>query len=314
MKPKVLIFDSEAPFYARELSARLPQAEYLATNDPDEAVMMAPGAKVIIGLAPFIPVPAIAAATGLDWVQALTTGIDNLLTNPDLKGVALTNCSGIHGPQMSELAILSMMALARDFPAILANQNAGLWDRRKQSLLMGKTLCIIGLGAIAETLARVARPFGMQITGVSDGRAEVPGFDRIHRRADLPRAMAEADFTVVLVPYGPATHHIVGPEAIGAMKPGGYLVNLSRGGCVDEDALLAALTEGRIGGASLDVFAQEPLPKESPFWHAPRCIVTPHIGGFSDTYHEQALPVVEARMSEYLSGGVAALTNRLDRE
>lgn len=314
MKPKVLIFDSEAPFYARELAARLPGAEYVATNDPAEAVALAPEAKVIIGLAPFIPAPAIAAAKGLDWVQALTTGIDNLLVNPDLKGVALTNCGGIHGPQMSELAILSMMALARDFPAMLANQQAGIWDRRKQSLLMGKTLCIIGLGAIAETLAKVARPFGMRITGVSDGRAEVPGFDRIHRRADLPTAMAEADFTVVLVPYSPTTHHIIGPEAIGAMKPTGYLVNLSRGGCVDEAALLAALTEGRIGGAALDVFAQEPLPKDSPFWHAPRCIVTPHIGGFSDTYHEQALPVVAERMAEYLSGGVAALTHRLDRE
>lgn len=314
MIPKVLIFDSEAPFYARELAVRCPGAVYLATNDPDEALAMAPDARVIVGLAPFIPRPAMAAARGLEWIQALTTGVDNLLADPDLRGVALTNCGGIHGPQMTELAILSMMALARDYPAMLEAQKARVWDRRKQSLLMGKTLCIVGLGAIAETLARVAGAFGMVVTGVSDGRAAVPGFARIHKRAALPRAMAEADFTVVLVPYSAATHHIVGPEAIAAVKPSGYLVNLSRGGTVDEAALLAALEDRRIGGAALDVFATEPLPADSPFWHAPRCIVTPHVGGFSDTYHEQALPVVAAHMAEYLAGGVAALTQRLDRE
>lgn len=310
----ILIVDSEAGYYARELGQRFPGATFLTAANSDEALPLAQNATVIIGLAPYLSKELLAAAPKLEWVQALTTGVDNLRGTPAMQGIALTNCGGIHGPQMSELAILSMMALARDFPTILDNQKTARWDRRKQSLLMGKTLCIVGLGAIAETLARVASPFGMRITGVSDGRSSVPGFDRIFKRADLLPAMADSDFTVVLVPYSPQTHHIIGDAAIRAMKPTAYLVNIARGGCVDEAALLDALREGRIAGAALDVFSTEPLPADSQFWNAPNCIVTPHIGGFSDTYHEQALPVVAVHVAEYLEGGVDALSHLLDKE
>lgn len=311
--PMVLILDSEAAFYARELATQVPGPRYVGVTDLDAALPLAAEAKVLIGLAPFLKDPLLRAAPQLEWVQALTTGVDNLLDNPALRGVALTNCGGIHGPQMSELAMLAMLALNRRFPAMLDAQRAGRWDRQKQPLLQNKTLCVVGLGAIAQVLAGVAAPFGLRLTGVSDGRAEVPGFDRVFRRAELHAALAEADFTVVLVPYSPATHHLIDAGAIAAMKPSGYLINLARGGCVDEAALLAALTEGRIAGAALDVFATEPLPKGSPFWTAPNCIVTPHVGGFSDTYHEQALPVVARQMAAWLRGGTAALTDRLDR-
>ncbi len=311
--PLVLIYNSEAEYYARKLAAQVPGARYQPAITLEDALPFAAEARVIVGLAPYIPDALFAAAPQLEWVQALTTGIDNLLAHPGLKGVALTNCGGIHGPQMSELAILSMLALARRFPAMVENQKAARWEPWRQSLLQHKTLCIVGLGAIAQTLAGIAAAFGMRVTGVSDGRAEVPGFARVFSRADLPQAMAEADFTVVLVPYSPATHHLVNARAIAAMKPTGFLVNIARGGCVDEAAVLAALQGGRIAGAALDVFSTEPLPEDSPFWSAPNCIVTPHVGGFSDTYHEQALPVIAANMADWVRGGTAALQHRLDK-
>lgn len=311
--PLVLIYNSEAEYYARKLAAQVPGARYQPAITLEDALPFAAEARVIVGLAPYIPDALFAAAPQLEWVQALTTGIDNLLAHPGLKGVALTNCGGIHGPQMSELAILSMLALARRFPAMVENQKAARWEPWRQSLLQHKTLCIVGLGAIAQTLAGIAAAFGMRVTGVSDGRAEVPGFARVFSRADLPQAMAEADFTVVLVPYSPATHHLVNAQAIAAMKPTGFLVNIARGGCVDEAAVLAALQGGRIAGAALDVFSTEPLPEDSPFWSAPNCIVTPHVGGFSDTYHEQALPVIAANMADWVRGGTAALQHRLDK-
>ncbi len=311
--PLVLIYNSEAEYYARKLAAQVPGARYQPAITLEDALPFAAEARVIVGLAPYIPDALFAAAPQLEWVQALTTGIDNLLAHPGLKGVALTNCGGIHGPQMSELAILSMLALARRFPAMVENQKAARWEPWRQSLLQHKTLCSVGLGAIAQTLAGIAAAFGMRVTGVSDGRAEVPGFARVFSRADLPQAMAEADFTVVLVPYSPATHHLVNARAIAAMKPTGFLVNIARGGCVDEAAVLAALQGGRIAGAALDVFSTEPLPEDSPFWSAPNCIVTPHVGGFSDTYHEQALPVIAANMADWVRGGTAALQHRLDK-
>ena len=311
--PLVLILDSESAFYASELAARVPGARYVGVTDLAAALPLASEARVLVGLAPFLKDPLLKAAPHLEWVQALTTGVDNLLANPAMQGIALTNCGGIHGPQMSELAILAMLALGRRFPAMLDNQRNARWERHKQPLLQGKTLCIVGLGAIAQVLAGVAAPFGMRLIGVSDGRAEVPGFARVFRRADLAAALAEADFTVVLVPYSPETHHLIDAEALAAMKPSAYLINLARGGCVDEAALLSALREGRIAGAALDVFSTEPLPPGSPFWSAPNTIVTPHVGGYSTTYHEQALPVVVRNMERWLQGGTAALTNRLDK-
>lgn len=310
---EIVIFDSEAPYYARELSARFPGLTITGTHDLDVALAAAPAARVIVGLAPYLPEALLAAAPRLEWIQALTTGVDNLLANPGLSGVALTNCSGIHGPQMSELAILLMIASLRRFPAMLENQRAGRWERWKQPILQGRTVCIVGLGAIADRLSSVCAAFGMQVTGVSDGRTEVPGFARVYRRAELSQAAQEADFLVVLVPYSAQTHHIVDAQVFAAMRPDAWLINIARGGCVDEEALLDALRAGRIAGAGLDVFANSPLPPDSPFWSMPNVIVTPHIGGFSATYHEQALPVVASNIADWLRGGVAALSGRLDR-
>lgn len=307
----ILIFESEAAFYARELSARFPALDIGATHDHQRALEMAATARVLIGLAPRLSDELLAAAPRLEWVQALTTGVDNLQASPERGRFALTNCGGIHGPQMSELAILLMMACQRRFPAVVDNQRAGHWDRWEQPLLDGKTVCIVGLGAIAEHLVRICAAFGMRVTGVSDGRTEVPGFARIYPRADLPQAVQEADFLVVLVPYGPRTHHIINADVLAAMRPDAWLINLSRGGCVDETALQAALRAGRIAGAGLDVFATEPLPSDSPFWSMPNVIVTPHIGGFSANYHEQALPVVARNLADWHSGGVTALRDRL---
>lgn len=309
----VVIFDSEAPFYARELSNRFGGLRVHGGHDLQAAIDAAADARVMIGLAPYLPESLLAAAPRLEWVQALTTGVDNLLANPRLRGVAITNCAGIHGPQMSELAILLMISCLRRFPAMLDNQRAGKWERWKQPILSGRTVCIVGLGAIAESLAGVCAAFGMRVTGVSDGRSEVPGFARVYRRADLPEAAHEADFLVVLVPYSDRTHHIIDARVLGAMRPDAWLINIARGGCVDEDALLDVLRTGRIAGAGLDVFANSPLPPDSPFWSMPNVIVTPHIGGFSANYHEQALPTLVRNIADWQAGGVSALSGRLDR-
>lgn len=308
----ILIHNAKAGFYAEAIRARFPDLTVIAAPDLPEALAQAPQARVLVGLAPYLPPDLLAAATGIEWLQALTTGVDNLLKPGALADhVVLTNCNGIHGPQMSELAFLLMLALTRRFPAMLENQKRGHWQAWQQPLLQGKTLCILGLGAIAEDLAHRARAFGMRVTGVSDGRAQVPGFARVYRRADLPLAAADCDVLAVLVPYSPTTRHIVDANVLAAMKPSAVLVNIARGGCVDEEALLAALHEGRIAGAGVDVFATEPLPADSPFWTAPNCIVTPHVGGMSDTYHEQALPILLRNIGLWRDGGVEALPGRI---
>ena len=304
----VLIFDSQADFYVKALSQNHPELTFRGTSDLDAAMEIAADTQALVGLAPYLTPDLLAAMPNLEWVQALTTGVDNLM---DLDSVALTNCGGIHGPQMSELALMMMLSLQRQFPAMLDNQRAHKWDRQPQSLLLGKTACILGLGAIAEHLGGILHAFGMRVTGVS-GRQFAPGIDQIHPRNALQNAVSEADFLIVLTPYSKATHHIVDQAVLRAMKPSAYLVNIARGGCVDEAAVAEALTTGTIAGAALDVFANSPLPKDSPLWDLPNLIITPHIGGFADCYHEQALPIVAANMADYATGGVTALKGRLD--
>jgi phosphoglycerate dehydrogenase-like enzyme len=306
---QVLIFDSQADFYAKALARQCPQITFHAATDLESAINLASESQVLVGLAPYLKPELLAAMPDLEWIQALTTGVDNLL---GLKDIALTSCGGIHGPQMSELAVLMMLSLQRRFPQMLANQRSHTWDRQPQSLLLGKTACILGVGAIAEHLGGVLAAFGMTVTGVS-GRTSAPGIDRLYPRRELPDAVADADFLIVLTPYSKATHHIVNAEVLAAMKPSAFLINIARGGCVDEDAVSDALQSGKIAGAALDVFAQSPLPPQSPLWDLPNVILTPHIGGFADCYHEQALPIVAANMADYARGGITALKERLDQ-
>lgn len=310
----VLVFDQKAAWYAGALAELCPGYTFTAVTEAEEAMEQGGDAQVLVALAPPVTAGLIAAMPRLEWVQALTTGVDNLLSMPELgPQVVVTNCRGIHGPQMSELAILLMLALGRKFPQMVRNQAGATWQRWEQPLLFGRTVCIVGLGVIAEDLAKRCGSFGMRVTGVSDGRAEVDGFAAVYRRADTARAVADADYVVVVAPYSAETHHLIGPSVFAAMRPRAFLINLSRGGCVDEEALLTALNSGAIAGAGLDVFQTEPLPPDSPFWRLPNVIVTPHIGGMSDTYHEQALPIVAANLNAYARAGAAALASRVER-
>ena len=310
----VLILHHSAPWLCEQLAQEVPQYDYRACKSADEAMAHAADAAVLCALAPQIPERLVAAMPGLEWIHALTTGTDNLMSMPALsQDVAISNSRGMHGPQMAEMAVLLMMALARRLPEVLANQAKHVWERWPQPLLLDKTVCIVGLGVIAEALAQRCAPFGMRITGVSDGRAEVPGFACIFPRSRMAEAAADADFVVVLVPYSPQTHHLVGKRVLAAMKPTACLLNIARGGCVDEAAVTAHLREGKLAGAALDVFATEPLPADSPLWDVPNLIVTPHIGGMSDIYHQQVLPILAENLRAYAEGGAAALPHRVAR-
>ena len=298
--------------YVTRLGPMFPAFDFRAAYSLDEARQLAPEAHAIIGMGPHMPADLIGAMPRLEWVQTLTTGIDNFRHMDTLRpGIPVTRVTGKHGPQVSETAILLMMALARRLPDTLAAQRDKRWDRRPQPVLAGKTLCIFGLGSIAETLALYADTMGMRVTGISDGRSSAPHVSRIYPRADLAQAVGEADFLVVLVPLTEATRNIINADVLAAMKPTAFLVNVARGGCVDEPALRDALVAGQIAGAGMDVFAQEPLPADDPMWTAPNTIITPHIAGFADVYAEQCLPVVINNLTIYAQQGTAALPDAL---
>jgi phosphoglycerate dehydrogenase-like enzyme len=250
----------------------------------------------------------------LRWIQALGTGVDGIVDRPSFReGVLVTNMHGLHGDSVPEAAIMLMLALARDLPRAMRNRNARKWERYPSQLLKGKTVGIFGVGAIARSLAPKCKSFGMKVIGITSAVRGVEGFDRMVRRDDLESAVGELDFLVLLTPYTPETHGIVGEKVLAAMKPGAFLVNLARGGIVEEDALVRALREKRLAGAALDVFATEPLPQDHPLWSMDNVIVTPHLGGFHDQYAEQALPTVIENFRKFLSGDTAGMTNVVKR-
>ncbi len=316
MTLQALIFDRDAHAYAERLGAQLPEVRFIAAPTEDDAVAQGAEADVLLGLAPFITPRLIGALPKLRWIQALTTGTDNLLYDmPNLDpGVLISSMRGIHGPQMAELAFVYMLSLSRDLRGLFAQQTAARWVRSPQRLLWGRHAVLVGVGTISGELAARCKAFGMKVTGVSSSAREVPGFDQVVARGDLAKVAAEADFLIVLLPYDESTHHVIGAEVIGAMKPDAVLVNISRGRVVDEDALLQALEAGSIRAAGLDVFETEPLPAESRFWSHPRVMVTPHIGGMSDIYVDQAIPTVVENFRAYLANDLDRMHNIVRRE
>jgi len=251
-----------------------------------------------------------ANADKLKWVQALGTGLDGIVDQPTLKpGVTVTSLHGVHGAPVSEAAIAGMLALARDIPRFVRQQPQRHWGRWPAKLLQSKTAVIVGVGVIAEALAPKCKAFGMNVIGVSSKPRDLPGFDRMMPMTELTQAVALADHLVLLTPYSPATHHIIGAKVFAAMKPTAFLTNVARGGVVDESALIEALREKRIAGAALDVFDVEPLPADNPLWSFENVIVTTHQGGFCDIYVDLAMPILTRNMRAFLDGNLRDMVN-----
>jgi D-2-hydroxyacid dehydrogenase (NADP+) len=287
-----------------------PAIDLASTNDREVARAHAAEADALIGHHFQFDEDMLERATRLRWIQSLTTGTDAILQLASLRAdVTVTSTRGMHGPQMSELVFLQMLALSRDFPRMQRNQAAQRWERWPQPLLDGKTAVIVGVGAIAEVLALRCKAFGMTVYGISESPRKPPGFDAILGRADLCDGAALADFLVLIVPHSVRTEKLIDAKVLGAMKPSAFLINVARGGVLDEDALLTALREGRLAGAALDVFRHTPLPANHPLWLDERVIITPHIGGMSDIYLEQAYPIVRANLRAFLADAPGTMIN-----
>jgi phosphoglycerate dehydrogenase-like enzyme len=310
MPTKVLIIHFNAQQYRERLAKRFPMVEFHAVEHGEDAEPTIAGIDVIMGLGHHIPPALIAKAKTLKWVQALTTGTETL-TAPGVlpPHVLLTSTRGIHGPQMSELAFLNMIALNRDFRKMQRNQAEGKWDQWNQPILEDKTIVIVGLGILAEHLAERCKLFGMNVIGVSGGRAKAPYFDEVHPRTELVKLAARADFLMLLVHYSKETHHLINRDVLAAMKPTAFLINLARGGVLDEAALIEHLQAGKIAGAGIDIFSKMPLPPDNPLWRMPNVIITPNIGGRSDKFVAQTMTVLEPNLQAFIDGRLKDLRN-----
>lgn len=308
---KLMVIGAMASHIKEALDADKHQGlEIVAVENGEEAMRHVADTEIVFCLSPDLPDAFIAQGPHLRWIQAMTAGTDHLELLPSFKGsLILSSARGMHGPQVSEMAILHMMALSRNVARMLDNQRATVWHRWEQPLLWSKTVAIVGIGTIAEALARRCKAFGMHVIGITDTVRPLEDFDEVVPRTKLASATSEADFLVVLAPYNKRNHHLIDAKVLAAMKPSAILVNLARGGVVDEAALLDALQKRAIAAAGLDVFATEPLPPDHPFWKLDNAMLTPHLGGLSDVYVHQVLPLLRRNLATYLAGGEDRLEN-----
>ena len=291
-----------------------PQLDLRATNDKDEITALLDEVEVVAG--PF-PRDLLAEAPKLRWFQQWSAGADWLLRYPDAAAhpFTLTSVSGIHAAPIGEHIVALMLAFARDLPGAMRDQVRRKWRKpseRNVFELAGKTVLLIGVGAIGARAAELAAALGMRVWGVRrDASKEVAHVERMEAKDKLHDLLPHADFVVLTAPLTEETRHMVAAAELEVMKDSSILINIGRGGTVNEADLVQALGEGQIAGAGLDVFEEEPLPETSPLWNMENVIITAHYSGDTPHYDERALEILVENLRRYGAG--ESLTHVVDK-
>jgi phosphoglycerate dehydrogenase-like enzyme len=268
-------------------------------------VSTAEGAAALIGRAEVLyawhfPPDLLARAGRLRWVQSMGAGVERFCVPQLPRQVILTRAAGIFGRWMAEYTLAWCLWVTQRIELFREQQRQRRWLEVTPGRLSAATLCVVGLGDIGRAIARAARGLGMRVIGVTRSGRAVREADRVYRTGALRQALAPADFVVLTVPLTPVTHDLIGARELAAMKRSAWLLNVARGAVVEEDALIAALRDRKIGGAVLDVFNREPLPAEHPFWALDNVAITPHISGPSVA--AEIAPLFNDNLRRYLAG------------
>ena len=298
--------DSVSEAQLAQVRALAPNMELLITTDHAEIEAALDEIEIAAGM---MPREFLATAPNLRWYQQWGAGANWLLHQPDVPdyGFILTNASGVHAVPISEHIFALMLAFARQLHRAVRAQGNTRWIRDEElgpiSELAGKTVVLIGAGAIGSRTARLARGLEMRVLGVRRHPAvESPCFEAMYGPDQLLDILPEADFVVLAMPLTFETERMIGEKELRAMKPTAYLINIGRGGTVDQDALIRALNEGWIAGAGLDVFETEPLPESSPLWGMDNAILTYHYAGNNPRYDERAMAIFIDNLCRYKAG------------
>lgn len=265
-------------YHALVEAARLPDLSISSTTDPAEPMTNAASFDLAFG-EPALLCRVVPQLTGVRWIQSTWAGVEPLLDPALRRDYTLTNARGVFGPQMTEYVFAYLLAHERKIFEKQASQEEGRWDPAPPSRLRGKTLGLLGVGSIGADLARTAKHFGMRVKGYTRTSETCADVDEYFH--ELSSLGSDLDFLVSVMPDTGATRHLVDDAFLRTLPPRCLFINPGRGGVVDETALIAALREGRLAGAVLDVFEQEPLPAGHPFWTMPNVRITSHTAALS---------------------------------
>jgi glyoxylate/hydroxypyruvate reductase A len=253
-------------------------------------------------------------APHVKWIQATSAGIGQFIKRmgyADRTKWIFTTASGIHGRPLAEFVIMSMLVFVKDLFLIQEQQASRKWQQYSGKELSDHTLGIIGLGKIGREIARRAKSFDMHVVGDRrDPKEPIPFVDEVYGPEDLSMVLKQSNFLCISVPHTMETDGLIGEKELAMLPKGAVLINISRGAVVDEAALIKSLQTGHLGGASLDVFAQEPLPAASPLWSMPRVIVSPHSASTNANENKRLTELFIENLQHYLKG--EPLRNVLD--
>jgi phosphoglycerate dehydrogenase-like enzyme len=277
--------------FVDELRRDFPQHSFIDVWDRDALRRALPQGDA--AFAAFVDRDIVHSLTNLKWIQAPAVGVGHILSDELIASpIVLTSARGVRARAIAEHVLGVTLALARQLPLVVRRQVAHQWalDEIEASgairTLQNRRMGIVGLGSIGLEVARAAAGFGMRVSAIRKHLDQPrPDFvDEVFPPEGLNHLLSVSDVIVLSAPLVPDTRQLIGPAALSAVKRGALLVNIGRGKLIDDEAVVAALQDGRLGGAALDVFMREPLDPESPFWDLPNVIITPHISGAMEDY------------------------------
>ncbi len=313
-KPLKVIIPPTGPKELAELKAAAPGIELVACRNEEEAIAQASDADAVYAL---ITPQVIHAGKSLRWVQQPSAGVEHLLEIPELmdRDIILTNMQRAYGPEIADQAIAYLLAFTRSLAHFIRAQPRQEWRSRGPAVVLdelsGKTLLVIGLGGIGSEIARRAAGFAMRVLATDPKVWERPFFvDELHKPDAFAGLLPRADVVASAVPLTKATRKMIGAREFGMMKPGVILINVSRGGVVDTEALVAALDSKRVAAAGLDVTDPEPLPKGHPLWSR-NVIITPHSAGQSPGGERRRQEIFCENLRRFAAGEM--LLNTVDK-
>jgi phosphoglycerate dehydrogenase-like enzyme len=299
-----------APAWLRErLQSEFPQLKVLQLPNYDRVPEEIADTDVFIGW--FLRPEQFVAAKKLKWIHSPAAAVHQLMF-PEVVGssVLVTNSTGVHGPVVAEHALAVLLALAKRLPQAMRYQAKKKWsqeqlwqERPRPREVDGATVAVIGMGVIGSEFTRRAKALGMKVLAVRENPGKgTGGADEVFGPSQIDEVVPRADYVLLCTPVTPATTHIMNRARLKKMKPDAYLINVARGTLIDEPDLLEALRNRTIAGAALDVFEEEPLPEQSPFWELDNVLITPHTAAVTERLWERHFHLIVENLNRFMAG------------
>ena len=305
---KVLVIDKPGATHLKVLDTLPPSVRVVVSNQAGVLRESAPDTDAILNGIPdgHLLRDILSRAPRLRWVHSLSAGVEKILF-PELVAspVVLTNARGVFKRSLAEFVMGAVLYFAKDFRRLVQSQQAGVWQPFEMEEAFSKVMGIVGYGETGRACAELARPFGMKILGLHR-RPELsqgdPLLEAVFGPHELHHLLAKSDYIVLAVPATPQTRGLIGKAEFAVMRPSSVLINVGRGSLVDESAMIAALEEGRLRGAALDVYETEPLPSGHPFYRSENVLLSPHCADHTPGFAELDMEFFMQNLQRFLKG------------